>query len=233
MRNVYPFCALLLWLTIGHPAVAQTRVAKWSVFEQTLRATESYTNPYRQTGVRAVFTGPGNQRQVVNGFWDGENTFVIRFAPTAEGTWTYVTESADKGLHNRRGRLRCTAPRPRQHGYVRRDEKHPYHFVHDDGTRYFMLGNTYYELLGNVAGGGSWQQAIDGTARSGMNKIRFNVSAGSSNAKGSPYPDSSPYGATNDALNLNHWRNLDTVDRARALMDKPCSTWPTGAWWPT
>ena len=209
MQKWLYFFTLLLWLTVGRSVVAQTHVAKWSVFEQALRTTGTYTNPYRQAGVKAVFTGPDNQQQTVNGFWDGENKFVIRFAPTAEGTWTYVTQSADKGLHNQRGTLRCTAPAPTQHGFVRRDEQHSYHFVYDDGTRYFMLGNTYYELLGNVAGGGTWQQAVDGTARYGMNKIRFNVSAGSSNAKGSPYPDSSPYGASNDELNLGHWRHLD------------------------
>ncbi|MEZ0333281.1 MAG: DUF5060 domain-containing protein [Gemmatimonadales bacterium] len=68
--------------------------AKWSTVEITLTAANQYSNPYTQTGVTATFSGPDGPK-TVNGFWDGGTTWKIRFTPTAEGTWTYLTRSTD------------------------------------------------------------------------------------------------------------------------------------------
>jgi hypothetical protein len=118
-------------------------VPKWLVHEILLTARDAQTNLYLEAGVEATFEGPGGRRQTVRGFWDGDSTFRVRFTPTAEGDWAYSTRSADPGLDGQTGRFRCMPPAPGDHGFVRRDPEHPYHFVYDDGTRYFMFGTTY------------------------------------------------------------------------------------------
>ncbi len=152
-------------------AAQQPSVPKWSVHEITLRADGSYAGPFDGPGGTATFTGPGGRKKTVRGFWDGGKEFKIRFTPTAEGQWTYTTRSADAGLGGKSGSFRCTAPRSGSHGFLRRDETYRYHFAWDDGTRYFLCGNTYYGLLDR--GEKDWKQTIDGTKSRGMNKIRF------------------------------------------------------------
>lgn len=188
-----------------------TNVPKWSVHEITLNSLSRYTNPYTQLRVMATFQGPGNIKKTVPGFWDGGNTFKIRFTPTAEGIWTYSTSSADAGLNGKTGTIKAIAPLVGNHGFVRRDAKYRHHFVYDDGTRYFMFGNTYYEILENAAGGNRWKQAVNETARMGMTKIRMNLGGGSTNERGANHPSSTPYGSNHDTLNLSHWRRLDEV----------------------
>jgi hypothetical protein len=60
-------------------------VPKWSVHEFTLKASGNYDNPYTQVNVTATFTGPDNVSKTVQGFWNEDKYFTIRFTPTV--TW--------------------------------------------------------------------------------------------------------------------------------------------------
>jgi hypothetical protein len=108
-------------------------IPKWSVYELALTATRTWSNPYLAVDLKAVFTGPGNESIEVAGFWDGGNTFRIRFTPIEEGTWTYATVSDDSGLDGQLGTIECTRPADRAHGFVRDDPQHSR--IYDDGTR--------------------------------------------------------------------------------------------------
>lgn len=187
-------------------------VLKWSVYEVPLTASGEYQNPYIEVDVTATFTGPTGEMKVVKGFWDGDNHFTARFTPTAEGTWTYITSSTDPGLGGQTGSLNCVAPEGGEHGFLRRDKAYPYHFLWDDGTRYFMFGQTYYEIMLNAMTSDNWKAAIDGTAARSMNKVRFNVYPAWANPN-TPYPRSSPFGSNHDILNIDYWRKLDEVVR--------------------
>jgi hypothetical protein len=202
---------LLVFLAGGTFAAPPVAVPRWSVHELTLRATGRYANPYTEAGVTATFTGPGGQQKTVAGFWDDANTFKIRFTPTAEGRWTYLTRSTDAGLNGKRGEITCTAPTPGTHGFIRRDPAHPYHFIHDDGTRYFLLGTTYYGLVSAALAGEGWKAAVDSCARYGITKIRFRVNVKICENAVSPNPCSSVYGADHDHLNPAHLRAVDRV----------------------
>ena len=188
-----------------------TSVPKWAVHEIVLTAENSYANPYVEGAVVAALTGPEGDTLVVPGFWDGGNTWRIRFTPTAEGTWTYETTSDDPGLDGQRGALRVTGPPEGTRGFVRVDAEHPYHFVYDDGSRYFMFGQTYYELVQNARGGGGWRTSVDSSRAYGINKIR--LGAYPIQDWPSPYPETSPFRGDYDRLDLEHWQQLDEVVR--------------------
>lgn len=204
---------LLLLLLCCAELASSANVPRWSVHELTLTATGRYDNPYRQMNLTAIFTGPGGIKKEVSGFWYGGNTFKIRFTPTAEGRWSYVTRSADNGLNNQRGSLICTAPTLRQHGFVRRDAEHPHHFVHDDRTRYFMVGTTYYALVSAALSNDKWKTAVDSCAFYGINKIRFRVNIKLCQNSTQPGPCSSVWGDNkdHDRLNPAHLRAVDEV----------------------
>ena len=109
-------------------------VPKWSVYELTLTASDQTADPYRETNLVGVFNGPNDQSVVVNGFWDGGRTFRIRFAPTVEGTWTFMTVSSDAELGGHMGSITCTPPAPGAHGFVRGPSARSSSWTFDDGT---------------------------------------------------------------------------------------------------
>ena len=219
LRSRRPFLLpLLLWsasaFATGTHAAAPDSAATvpvWSVHEITLTADSAYANPYTDVAVTATFTSPESDTLRVPGFWDGERTWRLRFTPTSEGAWRYETASADAGLGGQRGVIEATAPAPEARGFVRVDPHHPYHFVYDDGTRYFMFGQTYYELVQNARGGGGWKASVDSSRAYGINKVR--LGAYPIQDWPSPYPETSPFGDDHDRLDLEHWQQLDEVVR--------------------
>jgi hypothetical protein len=126
--------AVLLLLAAQIERPPQTAdVPRWSVYELTLNAADDKVDPYLETDLVGVFTGPSGQSVIVNGFWDGDRTFRLRFAPTVEGTWTYMTVSSDPQMDGQMGTVRCTPPQPGVHGFVRGTGARTAEWTFDDG----------------------------------------------------------------------------------------------------
>ncbi len=201
-----------------------TDVPKWSTYDIKLTASGDSMNWYTDpnAAVTAIFSGPGGATKTVTGFWNGNNTFDIRFTPTIEGTWTYTTSSGNSGLDNQSGAINAIAALPNNHGFLRIDAAHPNSFVYDDGTRNFLWGQTYYDLMQDAMVNDNWQTAIDNSLAYGMNKIRLRVYAqggfyGFDNVDHG-YPDVVPYAGTaaspdRDSLNFAYLQKLDQVVR--------------------
>jgi hypothetical protein len=124
----------------------------WNVAEITLSSKESYENPYTDVTVSATFTGPQGQTIYREAFWDGRNTWKVRFAATATGRWTWRTTSSDTsdaGLHGQKGELQCIEYRGDnpvyRHGFLRLSDNSRY-FCHADGTPFFWLGDTHWQM---------------------------------------------------------------------------------------
>jgi hypothetical protein len=203
------------------PGQQASNVPEWSITEIALTARKKQMSTYADPGVTATFTAPNGTKATVSGFWDGGTTWRIRFAPTSLGTWNYTTSSSDAGLNRQKGSFNCVAPATGNHGFVRSDPNNPGSFVWDDGTRYFMWGQTYYDVMMNVNANGGWQSAVNGSAGYGMNKIRFHVYPQGIYVAGvedTSYPQVIPYAGTpaspnRDQLNIPFWQNLDTYVR--------------------
>src|SRR4030042_5266103 len=109
----------ILFILLLLPVVsvfAQNKVEKWRIFELTLKG-PSQGNPFTEIQLSAVFTN-GNQSKTINGFYDGNGTYKIRFMPQETGTWNYVTSSNSKPLNNKKGSFVCVAPSGDNHGPV-------------------------------------------------------------------------------------------------------------------
>lgn len=144
---------------------AQTVVECWDRFEL------SYThhakgNPF-DVDLTATFTN-GNESITVRGFYDGDDTYRIRFMPTAEGEWSYVTRSSAGVMNRKRGKLTATAPTGSNHGLVRADGLG---FRYADGTRYMPFGTTNYGLA--LFRPATQERTIQSLAKTGFNKTRF------------------------------------------------------------
>jgi hypothetical protein len=89
--------------------------------------------------LKGIFHGPGGS-YTIPGFYDGGNTWKIRFSPTAVGTWSYTIVSPHIQIETTGGELQCTRKtNPNIHGGLRVDPEHPHHFAYEDGTPCFMF----------------------------------------------------------------------------------------------
>src|SRR3989344_4148351 len=136
--------SLLLTAQVGGATIGQ-----YEIYELTLQDSGTYANPYTQATVSATFTGTsGNasgKSMTIKGFWDGGDTWKIRFAPPYTGTYSYQTSSSDSGLNNKSGAI--TAVSSSKKGRVTIDPSNPLYFKWSNGDRYLMVGDTWWDHL--------------------------------------------------------------------------------------
>jgi hypothetical protein len=140
-------------LAAAHVFAAEVpSVEQWRVLEIALAGEKTYPNPYADVTVTATFSGPGGRTIVREAFWCGGNRWKVRFAPVAVGGWQWRTacsDAADGGLHGRSGTLECaayTGPLPLyRRGFLRVGDNRR-HFCHADGTPFFWLGDTHWQM---------------------------------------------------------------------------------------
>ncbi|MEJ5228507.1 MAG: DUF5605 domain-containing protein [Pseudothermotoga sp.] len=148
---------------------ANAKVEKWGIFEIVLRARSSQ-NPFTSVKIEASFTHESGDHLVVEGFYDGEDIYKIRFMPNKMGLWKYTVKSNIEDIDGKKGEFICVEPPERVHGPVRTSG---YHFRYEDGTPYYPFGTTLYawvyqkrELV---------EQTIDSLKDSPFNKVRMCV----------------------------------------------------------
>ncbi|GHV53755.1 hypothetical protein AGMMS49579_13080 [Spirochaetia bacterium] len=123
----------------------------WEVQELSLNAAEKYENPYRDIDVWIDLKGPGFEKRVF-GFWDGGDSFKIRFTATEKGSWTYTSGASrqDRGLCGKTGSFTALpwTEEEKQENISRRGilrpDKNGHSFVHPDGKSFFMVGDTWW-----------------------------------------------------------------------------------------
>ena len=96
-QGVVILIAILSHLTSSSQVNSQNPLETWDVFEITLVSKAEIPNPYLEITpekgpfITARFNGIEGRASghtiTVPGFWDGERTWKIRFAPPAGGTW--------------------------------------------------------------------------------------------------------------------------------------------------
>lgn len=119
-------------------------VARWEMHEFSVQGLSHVTNPFRDAALVGEFLSPSGKTNVMDGFYDGDETWRLRFAPDEEGEWSYLLRGEGVEIL-RRGKLRCTAPRGP--GPIRIHPENPYAFAHADGTPFFPMGDTCYGLF--------------------------------------------------------------------------------------
>ncbi|RRN77776.1 DUF5060 domain-containing protein, partial [Pseudoxanthomonas sp. SGD-10] len=165
-RNlVLLFIALQLHLN----AWAQPKVEQWRTFEVSLKHKIS-GNPFLDVRLQATFSN-SDTSYTVDGFYDGADTYKIRFMPVKEGNWTYTTQSNVAQLDNQKGRFICTKASATNKGMVK--VANTYHFSYADGSAYLPFGTTAYawtHMPKTVQ-----QQTLNSLQQASFNKIRMCV----------------------------------------------------------
>lgn len=205
-------------------------IGKWTpcevcaVANGTYSEQQAYTQSYPDAGTglqpRATFVQNGVTLPAVDGFFDGlvngKAVFRIRFTPTASsGTVNYSTISADAGM-NFAGSFTLTTSGSK--GFLRGDTSFKRTFLWDSGSRPYLWGQTYYQIVNHARTGNTslWQPSITNSSTWGMNKFRLLVSPWGgdpryANADSKAFQKNVDGTLNRDKLDVMHWRALDQV----------------------
>ncbi len=236
---------VLLSLPLHLSAVmADEPLLMWQSHDLTF--TSANEHPWWEFPVRAVFTkeGDGASPLTVEGFWNGGKTWVVRAALPSAGRWTWVTQSADSEMNEKRGAIEVATPsaeqlagNPNLRGQLRIAASGRY-FEQADGTPFFLLastlwaGNTARCGLGTNEDGPFFQHLADRKAK-GFTTILMQYfhgygdypdSPGHRNEGGKPYLD-----IRTKELNPAHFQSLDT--RMLALWKRGFAVAIPVTWW--
>ncbi|AZM49602.1 hypothetical protein DMB38_30920 [Streptomyces sp. WAC 06738] len=202
----------------------------WRPVEIPLHSTVEYADPYRDVNLTATFTGPGGRRLTMPGFWDGGDTWRVRFSPPSPGRWTYTTSTdrPDSGLDEHRGTIDARAYEGDlpiyRHGFLKTSANNRY-MTYADGTPFFWLGdNQQSNLVGQTRYGESndprfasqFKGVVDTRDKQGFNVIwneTFANHDGTRNEGGPAWLDS-----TFHTLNPKFWDDVDR--RIEYIADK-------------
>ena len=141
----------LVLVTSFSVTAAQAPVHVWELQELTFTAERSYKNAYTDVTVWIELSGPEFNKKVY-GFWDGGNTFRVRFVATQPGAWSWKSASSsnDPGLTGKTGSLTAIAwteeeknKNPLRRGFIRSTANN-HALNHADGTPYFAIGDTWF-----------------------------------------------------------------------------------------
>ena len=141
-------------------------VEKWDVFQIEIKGYEG-GNPFTDYWIRGIFENK-NEKTEVEGFYDGDGMYKVRFMPSFEGI--YYFEILGNALETKlSGTFEVTAPSENNHGPVR--VANTYHFAYEDGTPYYPLGTTCY--VWNLQSDERIEETLETLRLSAFNKIRF------------------------------------------------------------
>jgi hypothetical protein len=223
--NIFQLNSAAAGNSTSHPVETQDKgrlqrqVAAHEVLEISLTASASVRNPHRSGPALAfTFTGTSGAAQgkiiEVQGFWDGGKTYRARFAPPAAGEWQWTSASNDSAMHGKTGTFNCSGTLAEQHasahGHVRESKNYPYTFEHDDGTPFFLIGDTQWSFsTAAISWPAEFQGYVDARAAQGFNYVHGvlyqTYPEGNEVNEGGP-----PFFANNvDSLNPGFWQAFD------------------------
>ncbi len=170
LARLYPHTVkLIIGLAVCLGLAAAPNVERWGVYEVVLNG-PSTGNPFLDVHVGAHFRY-AHRVVDVDGFYDGEGVYRIRFMPDETGGWSYTTTSNVPALDGKTGSFTAVAPPAGNHGPVR--VRYTTHFGYEDGTPYVPIGTTCYAWIHQ--GDRLEEETIQTLRSSPFNKIRMCV----------------------------------------------------------
>ena len=124
---------------------------QWRTVDIYLKTSKNYKSPFEDVDVFGFFTAPDGQEKKLLAFWDGDGTWVVRFAPTMTGTWKYKTAATDNNPDFiQEGTVECIPYSGNlamyKHGFLKVSDTKDY-LEHADQTPFFWLGDTHWTFV--------------------------------------------------------------------------------------
>lgn len=152
-RIIYlPLTIMWMYLALPSSGIGQERYT-YQMVQYTFTSSTSYPNPASDVILTCTFTHTSGVSIVVEGFWNGGNTFCVRFAPPLPGTWQYFTLTSDTnntGLHHQKGTFDVKQYVGNNSLYAKGFLKvapNARHLTSGNGEPFFWLGDTAWEIV--------------------------------------------------------------------------------------
>ena len=146
-------------------------IERWDIFEISLHG-RSDGNPFTDYTVTATFQGE-NEEKTIEGFYDGEGIYRIRFMPSFEGIYHYRIEGTFQNELTEReqltGSFTAVPAGENNHGPVRVADQ--VRLRYEDGSCYYSIGTTCYAWANQTLE--LQEQTLETLKNSPFNKIRF------------------------------------------------------------
>ncbi len=163
-------------------------IKTWEVSEITLVSSVNADNPYvaflgkdatplLKMKARGI-SGPCLGEEItVPGFWDGGNTWKIRFAPPLPGTWKYETVSGDRKMNGKKGEIKVgewtedeKKQNPSRRGFIKVSsgpQRPGRYFTYSDGTPFLWIADTWWDWTNSRIRFESFKMLADTRAEQG------------------------------------------------------------------
>ena len=128
----------------------------WRMVELSFTSEKSYDNPFDDVTLDMLLYGNG-RLYTVPAFWDGGNTWRVRFVCPAEGVWqcrTVCSDESNAALNGRTASVDCKTYGGSldiyRRGFVTTRYGKKY-LTYEDGTPFYYLGDTHWQLAQETA----------------------------------------------------------------------------------
>lgn len=214
LRQEFVSASILLTLLLPYHLHSQVqapvKVGKWGLWEASLKSAHRYFNPFTEVTIIATFRSPSGKTWTVEGFYDGDRVWKVRFMPDEVGQWRWFirAEPPDERL-SASGRFECISSQLR--GPICVYSQNPLWFSFADGTPVYLLSFHLWNL--NAMNEKTLAKTLDFLKAKGFNAIV----GPHLTPERAPWEQSSDDRIVFDRFNLPFWQGLD---RALRLMSE-------------
>jgi hypothetical protein len=184
--------------------------------ELVLTAQSSYGNPYLDVELTAEVTPPagsGEDPYTIPGFWDGGDTWRVRWAPRSPGLYeirTTCTDTTDAGLSGRVFTWTASSAWSAQwapRGFVKIDPDTQHYLACDDDTNWINLYERAWDQPQFTDE--HWRELCDRRAEYGFTLLQAVVYNPSEHWEDGEYPFGGADGTDHDVINPLSWQRVD------------------------
>ena len=126
----------------------RSELPRYESLEMTVALAAEYDNPYdaREVSLDGTFTAPDGSEMLIPGFWDGDESWRMRFTPSQEGEWQYALTTTDANGTSEANKGSFNVTPSELHGWLQPGNRvNPdysgHYLVHHDGTPFYGLGH--------------------------------------------------------------------------------------------
>lgn len=142
---------VLILFALASICLAQTKVEVWKQVELTFHSSKCYDNPFLDVELLTIFTNSSGDTITRPAFWDGGDTWKVRFSPTKLGRWNYklIGEEINNFKGNKIGFVNAVKYKGKlpiyKNGFLKISPSKR-HFVYENGKPFFYLADTHWFL---------------------------------------------------------------------------------------
>lgn len=133
------------------PFTGDPEVQTWVASEIRFESPVAYENPFYDVEIDFIFKHRQNGTAYkIPAFWDGGQSFAVRYALPQPGLWDVAVECSDAAnpLNGQAGTVRCSeyggAHEIYKRGFIKAGQRY---FTYADGTPFFYLGDTHWHMV--------------------------------------------------------------------------------------